>query len=141
MSGEDQQAKLERLRTVRLAHREVFTKLTRESEEIMSHSELNNEGISHLKTIREQLVGKMEVFLNVDSEIVALCVINKIERGIEESEATTAKLVESKQKIDAAISTTSREGPSPTLTVPTPSLGEVYAKPRMPQVKSPKVSR
>ena len=80
----------------------------------------------------------MEVFLNLDSEIVALCVIDEIERGIEESEATMAKLIESKRKLDAAISTTSREGPSPTLTVPTLSLGEVSAKPRLPKLSLPK---
>ena len=80
MSGEeDQRVKLERLKTVRRAHHGVLTKLAQELEEIMSHSELNNEGISRLKTIHEQLVGKMEVFSNLDSEIVALCVIDEIE--------------------------------------------------------------
>ena len=73
----------------------------------MSHSELSNEGTSHLKTIREQLVGKMEVFSNFDSEIVTLCAIDEIEREIKESDATTAKLIELKRRTDAAISTPS----------------------------------
>ena len=94
MSGkEEQRAKLERLTTIRRAHRGVLTKLTQEVEEIISHSELNDEGISRLKIICEQLVGKMEVFLNLDSKIVALCIINEIEQEIKESEATTAKLI------------------------------------------------
>ena len=75
----------------------------------MSHSELSEEGTSHLKIIREQLVGKMEVFSNLESEVVALCGIDEIKQEIEESEATTAKLIESKRKIDDGISTPSRE--------------------------------
>ena len=63
MSGEEnQREKLERSKVVRRAHRGVLTKLAREVEEILSPSELSTEGTSRLKTIREQLIGKMEVF-------------------------------------------------------------------------------
>ena len=50
---ENQREKLERSKVVRRAHREVLTKLAREVEEILSHSELSTEGASRLKTIRE----------------------------------------------------------------------------------------
>ena len=86
MSGKkEQRAKLNRLKTVRRAHRGVLTKLAREVEKIMSHSELSEEGTSRLKIIREQLVGTMEVFSNLDGKIIALCAIDEIEREIEES--------------------------------------------------------
>ena len=137
MSGEEeQQAKLEKLKTVRRAHQGVLTKLAREVKEIMSHSELSEEGTSRLKIIREQLVGKMELFSNLDSEIVALCRIDEIEREIKESEATTAKLIESKRKIDDGISTLSRE--SATHTVPTPSSRDISTTPQLPKLSLPK---
>lgn len=93
-SVEQQRAKLERLKAVRRGHRGVLTKLTREMEEILASPELSSEGTSRLKVIHEQLEGKMKVFSNLDSEIVGLCVLDDIEREIDESEATTAKLIE-----------------------------------------------
>ena len=61
-------------------------------EEILVSLELSSEGTSRLKVIHEQLEGKMKVFSNLDSKIVGPCVLNDIEREIDESEATTAKL-------------------------------------------------
>ena len=93
---ENQREKLERSKVVRRAHRGVLTKFTREVEEILSCSELSTEGASRLKTIRKRLTGKMEVFSNLNSEIVGLCAIDEIKSEIEESEATTAKVIELK---------------------------------------------
>ena len=80
----------------------------------------------------------MKVFSNLDSEIVRLCVLDDIEREIDESEATTAKLIESKQKIDAAIATPSQE--HVTRSGSTTSLSEegISMKPRLPKLSLPK---
>ena len=85
----------------------MITKLAREVEEILSHSELSTEGTSRLKTICEQLTGKMEMFSNLNSEIVGLGAIDEIESEIKESEVTTAKVKELKRRIDGAISMSS----------------------------------
>ena len=135
-SGEEQRGKLERLKAVRRGHRGVLTKLTREIEEILSNSELNSEATSHLQVIHEQLEGKMKVISNLDSEIVGICVIDEIEREIEESEAIAAKIIQLKRKINAAIATTSRE--SVAHAVPPPPSGEASTKPRLPKLNLPK---
>ena len=135
-SGEEQRGKLERLKAVRRGHRGVLTKLTREIEEILSNSELNSEATSRLLVIHEQLEGKRKVISNLDSEIVGICVIDEIEREIEESEAITAKIIQSKRKINAAIATTSRE--SVAHAVPPPPSGEASTKPRLPKLSLPK---
>ena len=54
--------------------------LPKEIEEILSNPELNDEATSGLQVIHEQLEGKMKVISNLDSEIVAICVIDEIER-------------------------------------------------------------
>ena len=66
----------------------------------------------------------MKVISNLDSEIVGICVIDEIKREIEESKAITAKLIQSKQKIAAAITTMSRESVDHTVP-PLPSSREV----------------
>ena len=77
------------------------------------------------------------MFSNLDSEIVGLCVLDDIEREINESEVTTAKLIELKRKIDAAIVTPSRE--HVTHSGSTTSLSEegISMKPRLPKLSLP----
>ena len=135
-TGEEQRGKLERLKAVRRGHRGVLTKLTREIEEILSNSELNSEATSRLQVIHEQLEGKKKVISNLDSKSVGICVIDEIEREIEESEAITAKIIQSKRKINAAIATTSRE--SVAHAVPPPPSGEASTRPRLPKLSLPK---
>ena len=74
----------------------MLSKLTREIEEILPNPKLSNEAISCLQVIHEQLERKMKVISNLDSQIVATCPIDEIEREIEESEAITAKLIQLK---------------------------------------------
>lgn len=45
----------------------------------------------------------MKVFSSLDGEIVSLCPEEEIEREIEESESITAKIIESKRKIDSSL--------------------------------------
>ena len=77
----------------------------------------------------------MKVISNLDSQIVATCPIDEIEREIEESEAITAKLIQLKQKIGAAITNTSRESVAHTVLSPS---GEASTKPRLLKLSVPK---
>ena len=45
----------------------------------------------------------MKQFSNLDGEIVALCPMDEIEMEIEDSEAITAKIIEAKRKVQAAL--------------------------------------
>lgn len=55
---------------------------------------------AHLKVISKQLDSKLCFVIKVDEEISWLCELDEIECKVEESEATTAKIIECKQCID-----------------------------------------
>ena len=100
MEEDGQQRKLDRLKLIRQGHRGVLTKLIREVETLLESHEPE---VDRLKIICEQLDGKLKVFTSLDGEILELCPEDDIEWEIEESEATTAKFIGVKRKINLAL--------------------------------------
>ena len=61
---------LERLKTIRISHRGVVTKLTREVDTLIADTPLTSEGIDCLTVIRQQLEGKEQLLLDYDRDIL-----------------------------------------------------------------------
>ena len=70
----------------------------------------------------------MEVFSNLDGEIVALCPEEDVEHEIEDTESITTKIIGAKRKIDEALKRENSHG-SPTR--PLMSEEAVAVKPRL----------
>ena len=105
MSKEEQRKKLDRLKAVRHGHRGVITKLCREVDEIVNEDEeaMNPTKVSCLNVIFEQFDAKLKVFSSLDGEIISLSPEKETEREIEDSKSITAKIIESKKKINSGL--------------------------------------
>jgi len=86
---------------------------------------------AQLKVIFEQLEGKAKLFMNLDSKVLGLCVMDDIEREIEESKTVTAKVI---KLVDAATSTPVTGGSTghPALVMPT--VVDRTMKPKLPKL-------
>lgn len=134
MSDTERQAKLDRSRAIRRANRGVLTKLIKEVDDILK-SELNDEVTSRLRVIVEQLEGKAKLFSSLDSEILGLCPLEDIERETEESEEVTAKALELKRRVNAAISPVAAVSPAPSVFSTPPTVESAAStKPRLPKL-------
>ena len=111
-TAEERRLKCERSKAVRRAHRGVITKLIREVDEIIGGDSTTDEALARLKVIYKQLGGKLTFLSKIDEEISLLCELDDIEREVEESEATTAKIIECKRRIDDNLRTNSNIHPS-----------------------------
>ena len=135
MSEEEQRRKLERLKAVRRGHRGVITKLCREVDELVNEDEaMNPTKVSRLNVIFEQFDAKLKVFSSLDSEIVSLCPEEEIEREIEDSESITAKIFESKRKIDSRLKGNSGALPERSSTGAVRSDAAIMNRPRLPKL-------
>ena len=139
MSEEEQRRKLERLKAVRRGHRGVITKLCtrlcREVEELVNEDEaMNPTKVSRLNVIFEQFDTKLKVFSSLDGEIVSLCPEEEIEREIEDSESITAKIIESKRKIDSRLKGNSGALPERSSTGAVRSDAAIMNRPRLPKL-------
>ena len=136
MSDEEteRQAKLERLRAIRLGNRGVVTKLTREVDNLLSKPELDTEATARLKVIFEQLEGKSKLLTNLDSEVLGLCLMDDIEKEIDESETITAKVIELKRRVAAATNTPAAGGTISHPTLVTPTVLDRTMKPKLPKL-------
>ena len=78
----------------------MTTKLIKEVDELVGGDPTTVEALAHLKVIYKQLDSKLCFLSKVDEEISSLCELEEIEREVEESEATVAKIIERKHRID-----------------------------------------
>ena len=100
---EERKSKCDRAKVVRRAHRGVTTKLIKEVDEIIGSDPTTDEASARLKVIHTQLDSKLCFLNKVDEEISSLCELDEIKREVEESEATTAKIMECKRRIDDSL--------------------------------------
>lgn len=94
---------MDRLRAIRQGHRGVVTKATKEVDELLSEERTSRESFDCLNVFLQQLDNKMHVLRDIDQEILTLCLVEEIEREIEESETVVAKTLKYKHKIDTAL--------------------------------------
>jgi len=136
MSDEEteRQSKLDRLRVIRRGNRGVITKLTKEVDDMLSKPELDAEATARLKVIFEQLEGKSKLLTNLESKVLGLCVMDDIEREIEESETVTAKAIELKRRIDSATSMPVAGGSTGHPAVVMPTVIDRTVKPKLPKL-------
>ena len=129
MAAEAERKKLGRLTLIRRGHRGILTKLIKEIDALLEPAEPE---IDQMKIISEQLEGKLKVFSNLDSDIVALCPEEDIEREIEDTESITAKIIGAKRKIDEALKKENSHTRSPVR--PSVSGEAIAVKPRLPKL-------
>ena len=94
---------VDRLTTIRRSHRGVVTKLTREAYTLIADTPLTSEGIDRLTVIRQQLEGKEQLLLDYDRDILMKCTLEEVDAEVNDTEATTAKILECKQRIELAL--------------------------------------
>ena len=78
-------------------------KLIKGVDKIISSNPTTVEASACLKVIHKQLESKLCFLSEVDEEISSLCELDEIEHEVEESEATTAKIIECKHHIDDSL--------------------------------------
>ena len=101
--GELQGIGVERLRAVRGGHWGGVMRLTKQIDDLLA-VELVGESIAKLSVLLQQLNNKFDKLQVIDHEIMNVCKFEEIKREIEESEVTTAQVLDYKRKVEEALS-------------------------------------
>ena len=126
-------SKIERLKAIRTAHREVCTKLEKETYDLLSE-ELNDEETSRLEVISCLLEPKQKTLNDIDTEITSLCELSEISKEIEDSEAIEARIITCRKRIKDSKQVVSNEESSSPVYVQTNSTQDNVVKPRLPKL-------
>ena len=86
---------VERLRAIQGEHRGGVTRLTKQIDDLLA-VELVGESIAKLSVLLQQLNNKFDKLQVIDHDIMNVCKLKEIERELEESEVTTAKVLDYK---------------------------------------------
>ena len=90
----DKKAKCDRYKAIRRANRGVITKLTNEIDKLTTAETNCDEAHSRLRVISRQLEAKSTMLDELNRNILALCDVAEVDRDIDESETTSAKIME-----------------------------------------------
>ena len=132
--SEEKQAKYERCKAIREAHRGFVTKLTEETNTILTSDPVSTEQYTRLDVIYRQLEAKSSSLAELDKEALSLCDIKDIAVEVDNSETVVAQIMECKGKIEAV---KRRQSPVVSSTLPGAPPLVAGAQARLPKLVLP----